>query len=90
MDLLPIIERLTQRGFPTVVIGHRANGLPWVDSAHDLACREPAIDRFGLGKRRRIRSRAEGVQRVVPGIHARERGVHGFHGRDLLDEHAAC
>ncbi|HVX47713.1 MAG TPA: LacI family DNA-binding transcriptional regulator [Mycobacteriales bacterium] len=48
----PMVKRLTQLGFPTVVIGHRATGLPWVDSAHDVACRDLTRMLIAAGRRR--------------------------------------
>lgn len=50
----PFIKELSDLKFPTVVIGHRekSSGIPWVDSAHDVACFELTTLLLKAGRRR--------------------------------------
>jgi LacI family transcriptional regulator len=50
----PFIKELSNLKFPTVIIGHRerSGGMPWVDSAHDVASFELTTLLLKAGRRR--------------------------------------
>jgi len=50
----PLVKRMIELKFPTVIIGHRgrSGGIPWVDAAHDVACYELTRMMILAGRRR--------------------------------------